>query len=356
MAKPEATEKPTPKRQREARDRGKVARSPDIGGAAVFMAIIIALHAGFMRTIDASAESFSLAITHAGSREDLNIHSVWGLFLNAGLPYAAIVVMTFCAAVSIGIAANVLQFGLLFAPQLLVPKFSKLNPLPGFQRLFFSTQTLINLAKQLLKLSVVILICWMGVKESFTMFYAAGHAAPRDIVLAVEGLSFGIGIRVAILLLVLGIADYAWERRRLEQSLKMTKTEVKDEHRQAEGNPESRQALKQRQRAMARRRMMAAVPKATVVVTNPTHYAVALAWDELTMEAPILSAKGADLIAKRIRELAVEHDIPIMENPPLARTLYAKVELDSPVPPDLYTAVAQVIAFVYKLKRPRVAS
>jgi flagellar biosynthetic protein FlhB len=136
----------------------------------------------------------------------------------------------------------------------------------------------------------------------------------------------------------------------------MTKTEVRDEHRQSEGNPEAKNALRQRQRAMARKRMMAAVPKATVVVTNPTHYAVALMWDELTMNAPVLVAKGADLIALHIRALAKEHDVPILENPPLARTLYAKIELDSPVPPDLYAAVAQVIAFVYKLKGRSVTS
>jgi flagellar biosynthesis protein FlhB len=187
------------------------------------------------------------------------------------------------------------------------------------------------------------------------MFVAMGRSSPHEIVVSVEGLVFGIALRVGILLLIIGIADYVWERRRLETSLKMTRTEVKDEQRQSEGNPEARQALRQRQRAAARRRMMAAVPKATVVVTNPTHYAVALEWDELRMEAPILTAKGADLIAKRIRELAAEHDVPIMENPPLARTLYAKVELDAPVPPDLYAAVAQVIAFVYKLKNRTIA-
>jgi flagellar biosynthetic protein FlhB len=135
----------------------------------------------------------------------------------------------------------------------------------------------------------------------------------------------------------------------------MTKTEVKDEHRQQEGNPEMRQAVKQRQRASARRRMMAAVPRATVVVTNPTHFAVALEWDEITMDAPLLTCKGADLMARRIRELAREHNIPIMENPPLARALYDKVELDSPVPPTLYAAVAQVIAFIYKLKNRTIA-
>jgi flagellar biosynthetic protein FlhB len=135
----------------------------------------------------------------------------------------------------------------------------------------------------------------------------------------------------------------------------MTKQEVKDEWRQSEGNPEARGAMKKRQREMSRRRMMQAVPRATVVVTNPTHFAVALEWDEMQMEAPVVIAKGADLIAKRIRDIAKEHNIPLMENPPLARTLYDKVEIDQAIPPNLYAAVAQVIAFVYKLKRKTIA-
>jgi flagellar biosynthetic protein FlhB len=187
-------------------------------------------------------------------------------------------------------------------------------------------------------------------------FYALAHASPMTIASTVEDTVFAIGIRFGVLLLILGCADYAWEKRRLQQSLMMSKTEVKEEAKQAEGSPEAKAAVKQRQRASARRRMMAAVPRATVVVTNPTHFAIALEWDEATMAAPVLVAKGADLMAKRIREVAAEHRIPIMENPPLARTLYDKVPLDSPVPPDLYAAVAQVIAFVYKLKNRTVAS
>jgi flagellar biosynthetic protein FlhB len=356
MAKPEQTEKATPKRRNEARQRGQIARSPDIGSATIFIAIIITLHVTFMRTIDAAATSFTIAIVNAGSRGDLDLHSILELFWRAGLPYAALMGMMFGSALVLGVLANVLQFGFLFAPGLLAPKFGKLNPLPGFQRLFVSTQTLVNLGKQLLKLGVVTLICWMGIKDSLGMVYDAGQTSPHDLVLAVEGLVFGIGIRVGIVLLVLGIADFFWEKHQLAESLKMSKTEVKDEHRQAEGNPESKSAMKGRQRSMARKRMMAAVPKATVVVTNPTHYAVALEWDEVTMDAPVLTAKGADLIARRIREIAVENKVPIMENAPLARSLYAKVELDSPVPPDLYTAVAQVIAFVYRLKNRSVAS
>jgi len=355
MARPDATEKATPKRRREARERGQVARSQDVGGSAIFIAIVVALHVGFLAAIDAGGQAFMVALTHAGSRDELTTRSVGGMFVSALMPYTPLLAMAFASALVLAVVANVLQFGLLFSPQLVAPKFSKLNPLAGFKRIFFSLQTLVQLAKQLLKLAIVILICWLGVKDNLTMLYALANASPHDIIVSIEGIVFGIGLKVGILLLVLGLADYAWERHRLEQSLKMTKTEVRDEHKQSEGNPEAKSALRQRQRAMARKRMMAAVPKATVVVTNPTHYAVALEWDELKMDAPVLTAKGADLIAKRIRELAKEHGVPILENPPLARTLYAKVELDSPVPPDMYAAVAQIIAFVYKLKRKTIA-
>ena len=356
MAKPEQTEKATPKRKDEARQRGQVPRSPDIGSSAIMLAIILALHTGFMTTLGSAARAFTISIGNAGSREDLNVHSVWGLFFRAGLPYGPLLGLMFAAAIAIAVGANVAQFGLLFSPKLLKVSFAKLNPATGLKRIFFSPSTLVNLGKQLLKLTIVLTICWYSVKDSIPEFYSLAHASPRSIIMVTEGLVFSIGIKVALLLLLLGIIDYAWEKKKLADSLKMSKTEVKDEHKQSEGNPEAKGALRQRQRAAARKRMMAAVPKATVVITNPTHYAVALMWDELKMDAPVLVAKGADLIAKRIRELATENNVPIMENPPLARSLYAKVELDSPVPPDLYSAVAQVIAFVYKLKGRSIAS
>jgi flagellar biosynthetic protein FlhB len=355
MANPDATEKPTPKRRAEARERGQVPRSQDIGSSAIFIAIVVALHLGFMAAVGASLQAFQITILAAGSRAPLTFGTIGGLFARALQPYISLVALAFLSALTIAILANVLQFGFLFAPKLLAPNFGKLNPLAGLKRIFFSPQTLVQLAKQLLKLTVVIVISWMGIRGNIPALYALAHASPHDLLTTIEGIIYGIGIRVGIFLLLLGIVDYAWERRRLEQSLKMTKTEVKDEQRQSEGNPEARAALRQRARAMARKRMMAAVPKATVVVTNPTHFACALEWDELNMDAPVLTAKGADLIARRIRELAVEHNIPIVENPPLARTLYAKVELDSPVPADLYAAVAQVIAFVYKLKHRTIA-
>jgi flagellar biosynthetic protein FlhB len=355
MARPEQTEKPTPKRVGEARSRGQVARSPDAGGAAIFLAIIIALHMTFAQTFTMAASSFAVALENATGRTPVTIHSAWGLFARATGSYIALLSVAFAAATVIALLANILQFGFLFAPRKLLPRFSVLNPLPGLQRIFFSQSTLVQLAKQLLKVGIVILIVYMQINDKIPLFLSLSGASPFDMIMVVESIVYNIGIRFALLFFVVGVADYFWEKKRLTDSLKMTKTEVKDETRQQEGNPEVRQAMKQRQRATARRRMMAAVPRATVVVTNPTHYAVALEWDEIKMEAPLLTAKGADLMARRIRELAREHNIPILENPPLARSLYDKVELDSPVPPNLYAAVAQVIAFVYKLKNQTIA-
>lgn len=355
MARPEQTEKATPKRQGEARSKGQVARSPDVGGAAIFLAIIICLHLSFVPTFQLAAHSFAVAIQSANGHEFVNIRSAWGLFARSFAAYVALLSFAFGAAVGIGIVANILQFGFLFTTKKLQPKFNMLNPFPGFKRLFFSPQMLVQLFKQLIKITLVFVIVFMQLHDKVPLFYQLAHASPADLVMTIEDMAYGIGIRFGLLFFVLGMADYFWEKKRLADSLKMSKTEVKDEHRQQEGNPEVRQAVKQRQRATARRRMMSAIPRATVVVTNPTHFAVALEWDEITMDAPILTAKGADLMARRIRELAREHNVPIMENPPLARALYDKVELDSPVPPNLYSAVAQVIAFIYKLKNKTIA-
>lgn len=355
MPRPDQTEKATPKRVNEARGRGQIAKSADVSGAAIFLAIVFALHFTFVPTMLSAARSFAIAISNAGSHSDINNSSAWHLFERSALSYVGLLGFAFGAALIIALVANFLQFGFLFAPKKLQPNFSVLNPLGGIKKIFFSAGTLVQLVKQLSKVSVVLLLVYLAVKDRIPMFYALAHASPFDMVRVIEDLIFGIGWRFGVILFILGIGDYFYQKKTLSDSLKMTKTEVRDEHRQQEGNPEAKSAVRNRQRAMARRRMMAAVPKATVVITNPTHFAVALEWDEIAMEAPVVTAKGADLMARRIRELAREHNIPILENPPLARTLYDKVELDSPVPPNMYAAVAQIIAFVYKLKGRQVS-
>jgi flagellar biosynthetic protein FlhB len=354
MARPEQTEKPTPKRRHEARQRGQVPRSQELPGSVIFLAAVLLIYGLFGRALEGIESSVQSAFAHVGTQQEPNIHTAWLLMVRAVAPYGIFVLMLFGLAFVIGIVANVAQFGFLFSVGPLKPSFSKINPLTGFSRLF-SKQILVNIAKQILKLAAVAVILYQSVSSNIGFLAQIGQTSPDNVLMIVANLVFSIAWKFGLLLVVIGILDYAWMRYQNEESLKMTKQEVKDEWRQAEGNPEAKGALKRRQREFARRRMMAAVPRATVVVTNPTHYAVALEWNELEMEAPVVTAKGADLLAKRIRQLAQEHGVPIMENPPLARTLYERVELDQAIPPNLYAAVAQVIAFVFKLKRKTIA-
>jgi flagellar biosynthetic protein FlhB len=354
MAKPEQTEKPTPKRRQEAREKGQVPRSPDLAGAVIFLAVVFVLRVLFHPMMGGLQGEAAAYLGHVADHGDLNYGSITKLFMQASGGVGWIVLIIFAIALVAGIGANIAQFGVLFSSVPFKPSFAKLNPINGFKNLF-SKRILVNLGKQLLKLGAVALIVYTTIASNLGLFATVGQTTP----LAVVDLTFDVVITIAtkfgMLLVVVGLLDYAYERWQLEENLKMTKTEVKDEARQSEGNPEAKMALKKRQREFARRRMMNAVPRATVVVTNPTHFAVALEWDDVQMDAPVVVAKGADLLAKRIREIATEHGVPIMENPPLARTLYDKVDLDQPIPPNLYAAVAQVIAFVYKLKRKTIA-
>ncbi|MGZ3497673.1 MAG: flagellar biosynthesis protein FlhB [Vulcanimicrobiaceae bacterium] len=354
MPRPEQTEKATPKRREEARKRGQVAKSPDLAGAGIFLAGVFVLHASLMQAIGGLGGTMQGVLGRIHEHQDLTIDSVWFLFVHAFGGVGLLLVVLFGAALGIALLANFLQVGMVFTLKPIVPSFTKINPLTGFQRMF-SKQVLVNLGKQLVKLAAVFIIIYTSIAANTGMFYRFADLSPHQLILYVNDIVFGIGWKFGFLLVVVGLIDFAYEKWNLEQNLKMSKQEVRDEYRQSEGNPEAKGAFKRRQREFARRRMMAAVPRATVVVTNPTHFAVALEWDELKMEAPVVVAKGADLVAKRMRAIAEEHGVPIMENPPLARTLYAKVELDQAIPPNMYAAVAQVIAFVFKLKRKTIA-
>ena len=354
MAKPEQTEKPTPKRRQEAREKGQVPRSTDLAGAVIFLTVVLALHAVFSSMMDGLQGGATAYFSHVADPADPTFSSVAGLFLQASSGIGWIVLIVFAIALVAGIGANLMQFGFVWSTVPFRPSFAKLNPINGFKNLF-SKRILVNLAKQLLKLGAVVILVYTTIAGNIDMFARLGQISPMGVIHMTFDVIFSIAWKFGALLVIVGILDYVYERWQLEQNLKMTKQEVKDEYRQSEGNPEAKAAVKRRQRDFARRRMMNAVPRATVVVTNPTHFAVALEWDEVKMDAPVVTAKGADLLAKRIRDIAREHGVPIMENPPLARTLYDKVELDHPIPPNLYAAVAQVIAFVYKLKRKIIA-
>lgn len=318
------------------------------------MAAVIALHGLFPTAVRAIDGMLRSVLGDASAGKIFTIHSVWTLFAGSFALVGSGLLLLFGLALATGILVNVLQTGFMLTLKPLEPSPSKINPLTGFARMF-SKQVVVNFAKQILKLVAVAAVLWTTLAPHVDLFAQVGQAMPSQIVFTVANLVYEIGWKFGVVLVIVGLGDYAYERWNFEESMKMTKQEVKDELRQSEGNPEARAAFKRRQREFARRRMMAAVPRATVVVVNPTHYAVALEWNDLSMEAPVVVAKGADLIAKRIREVAAEHDVPIMENPPLARTLYDKVDIDQAIPPAMYAAVAQLIAFVFKLQRKNTA-
>jgi flagellar biosynthetic protein FlhB len=353
--RPDATEKATPKRRQEARERGQVAKSPDLTGAAIFLIAVIILHLTLLRAVDALGVALQSSLGHlpGAASGDFTVSTASLLVAHAAAGLGLLMAALFAAVAAVAVLGNVLQFGLVFSAKPLVPSFAKLNPLTGLQRMV-SKDVAVNLLKQLLKLGAVFVLVYLSIHDNLAGMSALAGVSPRELLTFIDKLLFTLGVRFGVLLLLIGAADYAYQRRRIESALMMTKQEVKDEQRQNE-NPEAKAAVRKRQREMARRRMMAAVPKATAVITNPTHFAVALQWDELKMDAPVLTATGADLIAKRIRELAQEHGVPIMENPPLARALYYDVELDTAVPPAMYAAVAQVIAFVFRSQNRTIA-
>jgi flagellar biosynthesis protein FlhB len=310
----------------------------------------------FMPAIGSVGSMMAIAFQHLHVGADSeNMHSVWGLFARAGMSFGLVLAFFFGLTTFVAIASNIAQFGVLFTLHPLKPNFGKLNPVSGIKNILISTQALVNLAKQLTKVTAVFILVYTVLLANYSQLYAIAHMSMRDLMDLLDSVLYTIGLRFGVLLLIIGLFDYAYAKWKLTDSLKMSKWEVKDEAKASEGSQEAKQAVKKRQREFHRKRMMAAVPKATVVVTNPTHFAVALQWDELAMEAPVLTAKGADLMAKRIRDVAKEHGVPIMENPPLARTLYERVELDTPIPPTMYAAVAQVIAFVYRLQNRTIA-
>ena len=342
----EKTEAATPKRRQDVRRRGQTARSADLTGALVLLAGIYAIKlvaggvegqlSGFLQ------QSFVLAGNSTRTGALPSGMAILGLM--AGILPPLVGAMALMA-----IGASIAQGGFLFAPNLLLPKFERVNPLAGAKRLF-SLQGLVQFAKTMTKFGAVAGIAIMTIKGHDTALAQAGSLELSDSVSLLLNLLWQIVFNAVLVMCAIGALDFLWERRRFLQSIRMTKQEVKEEYRQSEGDPHVRAQLRRRrQEFMAQ--MMAAVKKADVVVTNPTHFAVALQYDEVAMAAPTVVAKGQDFLAQTLKEVAREAGVPVLENAPLARALYRAVPVGKPIPPDLYVAVAEVLAFIYKLRR-----
>lgn len=347
----ERTEPATPKRREEARKKGQVPRSHELVTAGVLAAIFLLLHQSGGGLVVRLADFLAASLDGAAA-VDLTDGNVLGWYVQAAVFFLATAAPLFLVSLGTGLVLNYLQVGFLFTTAPLTPDLGKLNPGRGLQRLF-SRHALVELVKSLAK---VVLIAWAAfgaVRPAFDLVLGLNETELGEVFPTLEILVYRVGLRVSLALLVLALLDYAYQRWDYGRGLRMSKQEVKDEAKQQEGDPQVKGQIKSRMRQMAMRRMMQRVPQADVVITNPTHLAVALQYETKTMDAPEIVAMGADYLAQRIRELAEENRVPIVENPPLARALWSTGEIGQAIPLDLYQAVAEVLAFVYRLKRRR---
>ncbi|MHB1835079.1 MAG: flagellar biosynthesis protein FlhB, partial [Solirubrobacteraceae bacterium] len=348
MAADDRTEKPTGKRKNEARRKGQVANSAETNGAVVLLAGLAALlmlsPAIVSAVADAMQTSFSLASKPHTVTSAAGLHGLLTLVIHTVestlAPIAGI-----CLAGAL--IANIAQVRFRPAWSKIKPDFRHISPLGGFKRVF-GKQIAFQFAKAVAKVAVVGGIAAMTLLPQITGVSAAVGTTPGALGSLMSSNALAIIERVVAVYLLIALADLIWSRRQHAKSLKMTKREVKDEAKDADAPPEVKAALRRRQFQVIRARMMAAVPTADVVVTNPTHYAVALRYDG-TLPAPVVVAKGKNLIAAQIRRIATEHGVPIVPDPPLARSLFSMVDLDRMIPAELYAAVAQVLAYVYRM-------
>lgn len=345
----ERTEAPTPRRRQEARQRGQVARSMDLSMAVVALAGALACRAAAGLLTD---DTRALAVRLWGGLfwgQPLTDGAVWELGWQALTALRGLVPLV-GAVVLAGLASQVLQVGFVASAAPLTPSLSRIDPLANLRRLF-SLHAVVELVKSAAKAAVVAWSSWAFIR---TALAASGDLMAMDLLHAtafVADLAYRQLVRMGLVLLVIGVADYAYQRWQYEQSLRMSRHELLDELRQTEGDPHVRGRIRSRMRQILSQRMMQRVPRATVVVTNPTHVAVALQYEEGRMEAPVVVAKGQEWLAQRIVQVARQHGVPVVENPPLAWALFDGVPVGQPIPPSLYRAVAEVLAYVYRLRR-----
>ena len=349
FASDEKTEEATPKKKQDARKKGQIAKSKDVSLALsmlVCLLIIIGLSSFIVGNLK---DGVSYFLQEAGtfdinssSLQQLNILVISRLALGI-LPVVVPIMIA-------GVVANIMQTGFLLTGEPLKPSLSKLNPISGFKNMF-SKKSAVGLVKNLLMVSIVAFLGYSYIKDNFQEILQVSNVYIPSLGNEVKTLVVGIFSKIAILMVILAAVDYFIQFKFHNKDLKMTKQEIKEEYKQMEGDPQIKSKIKQKQREMSQKRMMQAVGDATVVVTNPTHIAIAIKYIDGETEAPIVVAKGADNLALKIKEKAKEHDIPIIENKPLARLIFSEVDVDKPIPQDMYQAVAEILAMVFKLKK-----
>ncbi|MBT3603562.1 MAG: flagellar biosynthesis protein FlhB [Candidatus Latescibacteria bacterium] len=344
----EKTEEATPKRRDESRRKGQTAKSQELNSAVVLLAALSGLYAlsGMLYNDLAGFTASTIAKSHTYVFTTMSIQSQMIGFARVFFGSVGPILLV------VGLAAFVVsisQVGFTMNEEALSFKPNRLDPIQGAKRIF-STRSLVELAKGILKISIVGFISYSVIVPEIPRIALLMDTGVGDILQYTGHMVFKVGMYTAMALLVLAILDYTYQRYEFNKSIKMTKQEVKEEGKQTEGDPQVRMRIRSLQRENARRRMMDEVPEADVVITNPTHFAVALKYDLDTMATPVVVAKGKNLIAQKIKEIARESGVPMVENKPLAQALFKSVEVGQGIPEDLYRAVAEVLAYVFRLK------
>lgn len=344
----EKTEEPSARRRSEAKQKGNVAKSAEINSAFIILIATFFLYLSGGMILSKITLFLREYLLQAPTIE-LQENMVRSLFMAAASKIFSVLAPFLVTIVIVGVLANVLQFGFIISGEALTPKFEKLNIIEGFKK-FFALRSLVELVKGIVKIAIIGSIIYFTLAAKIDTFYRMMDETVGHILIFLAQTSGEIMLKVALAMVILALLDYAYQKYEHEKNLKMTKEEVKEESKMLEGNPQIKARIREIQRSAARRRMMAAIPEADVVITNPTHYAVALKYDPAEHAAPHLIAKGERKIALRIKELAYEHNIPVVENPPLARLLVKHGEVGKEIPMEAYQAVAEILSYVYRLQ------
>ena len=340
------TEKATGKRRQEARRRGQVARSNDANSAAGLIAVLAVLVLTAPKLLGSLEAILKSGLSHSGDNNGVSSSNMEALMVQSLKSFGFVIAPILAAALIAGVAANVAQVKFKWSSEALKPRFSNLNPAKGLKRVF-GVNGLVETGKALVKLGTIGGIAFLAIWSELPQLGAMVGIPAGELAVQAGSRIEAIAWRVLGVLIVLAAIDVVWQRHRISKSLMMTKEEVKQEARQSDVAPEVRGAIRRRQMQMNRRRMMNDIPTADVVIVNPTHYAVALRYNP-ELPAPEVVAKGVDHIAAAIRAAAEEHGIPLVENKPLARTLYREVEIGAMIPEPLFVAVAEVLAYVFR--------
>lgn len=352
----EKTEPATQKKLDDAREEGKVAKSKDLTESLNLVVLFLLFKVFISYVGERLVGVFGTTIGRMGefmqvNQKELSTAAVSAVLMNGILEILLAIWPFLLFGFAITFLVTIYQVGWKISTKPMEPKLSKFNPINGFKRIF-SKDSLFELVKAVAKIALIAYVAYSNIKDEADNLFILYEISLNQAVALIGSIILDTGLEISIVLVVIGLADYLYQRWKFNDEMKMTKQEVKDEYKNTEGDPQVKGQIRQRMRESSQRRMMQDVPSADVVITNPTHFAVAVKYDAQTSSAPVVVAKGEDFLAQKIKEVAKENNVQIVENKPLARMLYHNVDIGAEIPPELYQSVAEVLAMVYHMKNP----